>query len=434
MGAMPPPERTSSGSPISSRRRLSCALTCGWLLACLAGACPYYFSGVLPTFTDALFESVSGFSCTGATLIEDIEGVDGPIVLWRSMTQWLGGMGIILFFVAVLPLLGFGGVELFKAEVAGPQKDKITPRVRDTAKKLWLIYLSLTVLLFVLLLESGMGAFDGLNHALTTVSSGGFSSRNNGIASFDNAVLEFILAIFMLLAAVNFTLLYRFIVQRDYAVFSDTELTWYMGALGVACLSASLMLYFGPAPSLQDALRYGFFSVASSISSTGFYSAPHISPPSFLQLLIVLLIVMGGMSGSTAGGVKCIRLVAALKQLVKQLRQVVHPSAVMTIKANEQPIPESIVNAIWGLIFLFFLVFSIAAGILTIEGYDLVTASSAAFASLSNVGPSLSQLSPGASYAEFSLVSKLTLAACMLLGRLEFFTVLVLLTPAYWRR
>lgn len=410
-------------------------VTFAWVFSGLVGAVPFLLSDSVSSPVDAVFESVSGFTGTGASIIVDVEKLDRGVLFWRSLTQWLGGMGIIVFFVAVLPTLGFGGVQLFRAEVAGPQKDRITPRVRETARKLWVIYLSLTTILAVILCQLGMPWFDALNHSFTTLATGGFSTRNNGIAAFDSAAIDYVLAIFMLLGAISFSIHYRVFLQRDGSALNDTELKWFLGIIAGTFLISFVCLYVEVySDNAAYAARMAFFTVCTIISTTGFSHQDHAAWPPLLQVIIVLLMVMGGMSGSTAGGLKCIRLAAAFKQLVKQLMQVVHPKAVLTIKANGHSIPEHVIDAIWGLIFLYFLVFSVAAALLCAQGVDLVTSSSAVFSALSNIGPALGELGPTSNYANLTDLSKVTLIACMLMGRLEFFTALVIITPAYWRR
>jgi len=415
--------------------RTSLALvTLAWVLAGVVGALPFYLSGVLPSFIDALFESISGFTGTGASVIRDVESVDRGLLLWRSLSQWVGGMGIIVFFVALLPALGLGGVQLFKAEVAGPQKDRLTPRVTETARKLWLLYVAFTVALTLALFQAGMPLFDAINHAFTTLATGGFSIKNNGIAFYNNAAIDYLIAAFMLVGAINFGLHYRFLVLKDIRAFADTELRWFFAIIAGATLAIAAVVHGAVYQAPQEALRHAFFTVASVASSTGYTNHDFVDWPPLTHVVIVLLMVMGGMSGSTAGGIKCIRIVAAFKQLNRQLRQVVHPKAIIPIKANNHIVPESVIDAIWALIFLYLLVFTMSALILTSQGLDLVSATTGSFSALSNIGPGLGDLGPMANYAGLPDVSKVTLIVCMLLGRLEFFTVLVLFTPTYWRR
>lgn len=405
-----------------------------WISACLIGALPYYLSGNI-SLLDAIFESTSGFTGTGASILKNVEEIATPLLLWRSMTQWLAGLGIIVFFIAILPALGFAGVQLFRAEFTGPNKDRVTPRVTETARKLWLLYLALTLLLMLLLKElGGLSYFDAINHALTTMATGGFSTKNAGIAHFNSAVVDYIIITFMLIAAVNFNLHFRLIRLRDWRVFCDSEIKWFFGFV-VAATAIVMICNFGNSyQSLADNLRHSLFSLVAAITTTGYSNADYVQWPLLAQFFILLAMLMGGMSGSTAGGIKCIRVVAALKQLWKEFKQIVHPSAVITIRINHKTVPEQVISAIWSFIFLYLFVLLMATAIIVAHGLDLVSAVSSVISALSNIGPALGQLGPSSNYATLPDGVKATLACCMLLGRLELFAVLVIFTPAYWRR
>lgn len=405
-----------------------------WIGACLIGALPYYLTGHL-NLIDAIFESTSGFTGTGASVIANVEIIGRPLLLWRSMTQWLAGLGIIVFFIAILPALGFGGVQLFRAEITGPNKDRITPRVAETARKLWLIYLAFTLLLVLLLKElGGMSYFDAINHSLTTLSTGGFSTKNAGISHFNNATIDYILVVFMLIGAVNFNLHFRLIRFRDWRITFDTELKWFLGMVLGTTVIISICNYNTSYDTLSESFRHSLFSLVAAVTTTGFSNANYIQWPLLTHLLILLAMIMGGMSGSTAGGIKCIRIVAALKQLWKEFKQIVHPNAVITIKANHKTIPEQIVSAIWSFIFLYFFILLMACLVIVAHGMDLISSISAVISALSNIGPALGELGPADNYANLPNGVKATLSFCMLLGRLELFAVLVILTPTYWKR
>lgn len=407
-----------------------------WLAAGLLGALPYYFSGTFTSFVDAFFESASGFSGTGASVLTDIESSAPSILLWRSMTQWLGGMGIIVFFIAILPVLGVGGVQLFRAETTGPQKDRITPRVQDTAKTLWLLYLGFTVLLAVLLFFSGMSIFDAINHAMTTLSTGGFSTRNYGIRSFDSPTIDYLIAVFMMLGSVNFSLHYRAIVMRRWDAYRDNELKIYSILVILAVASTlTCLLRWDSTLTFEEGFRQSFFTIAGTISSTGFTNYDYLPWPQFTHFVLVLIMVMGGMSGSTAGGMKCIRLVVAFKLLLKELKQVVHPHGVLAVKVNGKTIKPNVSSAIWGFLFMYLFVFTVVMGYLMLaDNLDLVSSSTATFSALSNIGPALGKLGPYDNYAFLSDGSKIVLTLAMVMGRLEFFTILVLFTPEYWKK
>ena len=409
-------------------------VTLSWFAACLFGALPYFLSGELVHFYDAFFESTSGFTGTGASVIEYIDGVDRSLLLWRSMTQWMGGMGIIVFFIAILPLLGVGGVQLFKAEITGPQKDKLTPRVRETAKKLWILYVAFTAALALILRLLGMSGYDAVNHAMTTLSTGGFSTKGAGLAHFDSAAIDYAIIAFMLIGSISFGLHYRVLVGRDIRSLFSTELGWYLSILFLATIVLTISIWEVNYDTLEESIRYALFTTVATGSSTGFTNPDYAVWSPGCSVVIVLLMVMGGMSGSTAGGIKCIRLVAAYKHFLKELVQVVHPRAVLTVKTDDHSIPVRVIEAIWAFIFLYFFIFSFATVLLTFQGLPLVEASTATFSALSNIGPALGSLGPTGNFAEVAVSSKVTLTFCMILGRLEIFTVLVILTPAYWKK
>lgn len=417
-----------------SNRMGFAVVTISWIFACFLGALPYYFSHALPNFVDAFFESASGFSGTGASVLTDIEATDKSLLFWRSLTQWLGGMGIIVFFIAILPLLGIGGVQLFRAETTGIQKDKITPRVRDTAKSLWLLYFGFTLILTLLLCWNGLSLYDAVNHAMTTMSTGGFSTRNLGVASFNNKNVDYLIAIFMMIGSINFGLHYRFLVFRDVQAFFDTELKGYLAITSCAIALTTGAIWINNFSSLEEAFRHAFFTIAATSSSTGFTHSNYLLWPVFTHYILILLMVMGGMSGSTAGGCKCVRLIAAFKLLAKELKQVIHPNAVLTVKTNDKSIRQNVSSAIWGFLFLYMFTFSIISAILIFEGLDLVSGCTATFSALSNIGPAFGSLGPLDNYAHLNYASKLALCAGMVMGRLEFFTVIVIFLPEYWRK
>ncbi|MCB0318203.1 MAG: hypothetical protein KDD56_05560, partial [Bdellovibrionales bacterium] len=313
-------------------------VTLSWLFAGLLGAFPYFFSGHVQSFVDAIFESVSGFTGTGSSILTDIESLPKPLLLWRSMTQWLGGVGIVVFFIAILPAMGIRGTSIFKAEVTGPSKDKITPRVRETAKKLWLIYFGFTALLVLFLMLAGMNSFDAFCHAMTTLSTGGFSTKNAGIAAFKNPLIHYIIIVFMLLGSINFALHYRLLSKYDVSVFKDSEARWYLIIISFFTFLCVYSTWGNQYQSFEEAFRYSLFSVVGTASSTGFSNPDYAAWAPLPQFLILLLMVMGGSSGSTAGGVKCIRLVTAAKQMLRELKLLIHPKAVFPIKSNERAI------------------------------------------------------------------------------------------------
>jgi trk system potassium uptake protein TrkH len=404
-----------------------------WIGTAIIGAIPFYLSDPSIHFLDALFESTSGFTGTGASILTDLESTPRSILLWRSMTQWIGGMGIVLFFIAILPIFGLGGVQLFRAETPGPSKDKITPRVRDTAKMLWGLYLGLTLLLTFLLYIAGMSPFDAVNHAMTTTSTGGFSTKSTGIAHFNNPLIEDILIVFMLLCSINFSLHFRLFLSGSVSALFSTEAKWYFTIVGIMVSIFTLTLWRSDGAVIES-FRDAAFTVICTASSTGFTNVNYESWPAGLHFLLILLMVMGGMSGSTAGGLKCIRIVTAIKQLLKELKRVVHPRGLYAIKINQHAVSDDVINAIWGFIFLYITVLIGVSSILCFQGLDLVSATTASISALSNIGPALGELGPYDNYSALPFLSKGALVAGMLLGRLEFYTIIVLFTVEYWRK
>lgn len=408
-------------------------VTACWVSACLIGAMPYYLSYTLPNFTDSFFESCSGFTGTGASVLTNIEAVDEAILLWRSMTQWLGGIGIIIFFIALLPLLKVGGVQVFKAESTGPSAEKIAPRIKDTARRVWVIYIGFTIFLTFILYYVGMSWYDAINHALTTMSTGGFSTKNAGVSAFNSATIDYIISLFMFIASINFALHYRWLLLKFNKSLFTTELKYYVGII-IGSISVICLIDYLNGADIERSLREATFTVVATISSTGFTNIDYLTWPVIAHWILLLLMIMGGMSGSTAGGIKCIRFVSAFKLLKKELRQTLHPQAVLGVKMNERVIEDKIANAIWGFLFLYFFIFAIITFIISLEGIDLVTSSTTTISALSNIGPAFGSIGPFDNYSGLSYVSKYTLCAGMLLGRLELLTILVLFTRDYWRK
>jgi len=404
-----------------------------WFGTAIVGAIPFYLSDPAIHFLDALFESTSGFTGTGASILTDLDAVPRSILLWRSMTQWIGGMGIVLFFIAILPIFGLGGVQLFRAETPGPSKDKITPRVRDTAKMLWGLYLGLTLILACLLYFAGMSFFDAINHAMTTTSTGGFSTQSTGIAFFNSPLIEDILIVFMLLCSISFSLHFRLLLSGSLSALFSTEAKWYLAIIALAVTLLTLGLW-SSSGALVESFRQAAFTVVCTASSTGFTNINYEHWSAGLQFLLILLMIMGGMSGSTSGGLKCIRIVTAIKQLSKELKRVVHPRALYAIKINEHTVSNDVINAIWGFIFLYITVLIALSSILSFQGLDLISATTASISALSNIGPALGELGPYDNYAALPLISKSAFIGGMLVGRLEFYTIIVLFTFEFWRK
>ncbi len=414
-------------------------VTFGWAGAALLGALPFYISGAIPSFTDCLFESMSGFTTTGASILgthNPIEALPHGILFWRSLTHWLGGMGIILLSLAVLPMLGVGGMQLFRAEVPGPTKDKLTPRIKDTAKILWLVYFGISVLEMLLLWVGGMDWFDSACHTFGTMATGGFSTRSESIAAFNSRYFEYVITIFMFIAGTNCALHYRFLFKGQIdRYWSSREFRFY---LFLIVLFTALMMGYNlgsrPETGFETSFRESIFQVVAILTTTGYGSADWEAWGAFPQVLLVLLMVIGGMAGSTGGGVKVVRMQVLLAQVRIELRRLIHPQAVLPMRIGQMVIDEGIVRNVMAFLLAFGLLLGGGTAILTLLDIDLVTAFGAAIASLSNIGPGLGNVGPTDNYGWMPAIAKWVLLSLMMLGRLEVFTALVLFSRHFWRR
>lgn len=392
-----------------------------WVSACIFGSIPLVASGAFSSFGDALFESVSGFTTTGATVLTDVEALPRSLNLWRCLTHWLGGMGVIALAVALIPLLGVGGFRLVKAETTGPDKGKVTAQIANTAKALWFLYVGLTGAEALLLWGTGMDALDAVSHAFSTLGTGGFSTRNASISSYQNPATEWVVCAFMALASVNFALYYRFFSRRIRDVFRDTELRVLVGIFVVATVAVVLMEVGNDAVGLRQAL----FQVATVVSSTGFMSSDYAQWHAGSQMILFALFFVGGSSGSTAGGVKVIRWVLLAKQFRMELRRLLHPHEVSTLRLNGVPGRESLVPGVAGFLFVYFALVVIVALCGAIAGLDVWTAFTAALSMVGNVGPAFGALGPTETYAALPMGLKMIYCVAMLAGRLEIYTLLL---------
>lgn len=406
-----------------------------WLAWVLVGALPF----VLLTephlsYTDAVFESMSGLTTTGATIITNIDVLPRAVLYYRQQLQWLGGMGIIVLAVAILPMLRVGGMQLYRAETPGPMKDaKLTPRITETAKALWMIYFGITVTCVFAYWLAGMQLFDAVGHAFSTVAIGGFSTHNESLAFWNNPTIEAVAMIFMAIAGINFALhfsAWRRASAQPY--FIDPELKVYAVLLLVFSVLVSFALYFTDTyDSLFTSFRYGFFQVISAMTTTGFTTAPFYEWTGFLPVLLICIAFIGGCAGSTAGGMKVIRIILLYKQSIREIRRLIHPHAVIPVKVGGQRTSDTVISAVWGFFFLYIANFAVMTVLLTATGLDAETAYSAVGACITNLGPALGDAGPN--YASLNNSAKIILSIAMLLGRLEIYTLLVLLTPAFWR-
>lgn len=405
----------------------------GWLGMSLFGTLPYLLSGTIPGFVNALFETISGFSTTGATILTDIESMPKSLLFWRSMTHWLGGMGIIVLTVAILPLLGVGGMQLFVAEAPGVTPDKLSPRITETAKRLWLIYFFLTGLECMLLWAAGMSFFDAINHAMATMATGGFSTKNASIAFYTQPAIHYIIIVFMFLAGTNFTLLYLGFTGRVKALRRNEEFRKYAINILIVAGFVSLGLIFFNDYVPEKAVRSAFFQVISIITTTGFITDNYLMWPNFLSFIIFILLFTGGSTGSTSGGIKMMRLIVLVKNSFLELKRQLHPNAILPVRLNGKAVPQTITNNIAGFVLIYLIIFFLGSLVMSMMGLDFMTATGSVAATLGNIGPGIGNVGPVDNFAAIPTGGKLFLSFLMLLGRLELFTVLVLFMPHFWQ-
>jgi trk system potassium uptake protein TrkH len=419
---------------ILSHRDGMTIVTSGWIASGLIGTLPYLLSGTINGFTDAFFESVSGFSTTGASVIPNVEAIPKAMASWRSMTQWLGGMGIIVLSIAVLPFIGVGGMQLYRAETPSPVVDKLKPRISETARVLWKVYLLFTFVEIGLLAAGGMGLLDAINHSLCTVPTGGFSTRNNSIAYYQSAYFEVVITFFMFISGINFSLHYRFLRGEGGAFFRDAECRVYIVIVFAMVLLVTLDLYGTVFEDIWGALRASSFQVVSIITTTGFATEDFDRWPALSKQILVGCMFVGAMAGSTGGGMKVMRIVLLVKHALQELFRLAHPHAVSAVKLGGRPVPTEIMSSVWGFSILYFLIFMLGTLSMCMMGLDLTTSFSAVASCLGNVGPGLGLVGPAFNYLDVPILGKWILIFLMLIGRLEIYTVLVLLTPEFWKR
>ncbi|MGB1230747.1 MAG: TrkH family potassium uptake protein [Winogradskyella sp.] len=418
----------------------------GWIVMSLSGTLPYLVTDAIPSFTDAFFETMSGFTTTGASILNDIEAVPKGVLFWRSITHWIGGMGIIVLAIAILPLLGVGGMQLFAAEAPGPGGDKLHPRITDTAKRLWLIYFGYTAAETLLLQVAGMSFFDAINHALSTLSTGGFSTKNASVAYWnDNPIIQYIIIFFMFLAGTNFVLSYFLFKGKVSKILHDEEFKLYLKFIIIFTIIAALLIYFKadtsqssiPHPMVygefESALRHAMFQVVSVVTTTGFITADYTLWTPFLTVFFFGLMFLGGSAGSTSGGVKVVRHLILIKNGFMEYKRALHPNAILPVRYNKKAVSGEIVFNVLGFFILYMLSFIVGALVFSMFQLDFESSISLAASSLGNVGPALGNFGPVDNYAALPPLGKWWASFLMLLGRLELFTILILLTPFFWR-
>ena len=425
--------RRTRGEEISHKEGFL-IVSLGWICAGIFGTLPYLLSGTFTSFIDSFFEAISGFTTTGATVLTSIDELPHGILFWRSLTHWLGGMGIILLSIAILPLLGVGGMQLYRAEVPGPVHDKIKPRVAEIAKTLWGVYILLSAILVLLLLMGGMSFFDSLCHTFGTMATGGFSTNGASIGHFDSLYFDTVITVFMLIAGTNFALHYKLLLGDYKSFWKNSEFRLFISVAIVATVLVTINLKMNVPGSFAHSFRYASFQVASILTTTGFVTADFETWPCFAQMILLLLMLIGGSAGSTGGGIKCLRILLFIKQGYRELYRHIHPRAVVPIKLGGQVVPAEVMGSIWGFFFIYLFLIVFATLIMGLLGLDLVSAFAAVTASLGNIGPGLGSVGPMNNYQHIPLVGKWVLIFCMLLGRLEIYTLIVLFIPEFWRK
>jgi len=406
----------------------------GWFLAGVFGALPFMIQGVLPSFTDAFFESISGFTTTGATVITGLDGMPRGILLWRSLTQWLGGMGIIVLSIAIFPLLGVGGMQLYKAELPSPVKDKLTPRVAETARTLWIVYFIISTVEFILLLFGGMDVFNALCHTFSTMATGGFSTGDASIAQFRSPYIDGVITLFMLIAGINFTLHYGLLMGNLQGFFRNSELRFYLGVAFVAVAVVTFNLRTHLFENMGTCIRYASFQVVSIMTTTGFTTANFDDWPAVSKIILLLLMFIGGSAGSTGGGIKCLRILLILKHGYIELYRLVHPHAVTAVKLGKKIVYPETMASILGFFILYLSMTVIASLLMSMLGLDMMTAFSSVVATIGNVGPGFGAVNAASTYSEIPALGKWILSFCMLAGRLEIYTIMILVIPEFWKK
>lgn len=417
-----------------SQREGMAIVALGWTGVGLFGAIPFYLGEINIGITDAVFESVSGFTTTGASILPNIEAVSKGLLFWRSFIQWLGGMGIIVLSVAILPFLGVGGMQLYKAEVPTPVPDKLKPRIRDTAIILWRVYALISLVEVILLVLGGMNIYDALCHTFATMPTGGFSTKNASVAHYNSVYFDCVFIIFMLIAGINFSLHYQMIRGKPLALWRDSECRFFLGAVAVMTCAVSLDVFRTVYDTLADALRYGAFQVVSIVTTTGYATADYEKWPAMSQLILLVCMFLGASAGSTGGGMKCLRIMLCLKYCYRELFSLIHPHAVTRIKIGGKPVPDEVMRSVLGFLALYVGLFALASVLLAGLGVDFTTSFAAVAASIGNIGPGFGAVGPVENFAGIPVAGKWLLVWCMLLGRLEIFTVIILLVPEFWRK
>ncbi len=406
----------------------------GWILISFFGALPFYLSGAIPSLVDSFFEASSGFTTTGASILTEIESLSRGILFWRSFTHWIGGMGVLVLVTAILPSAGAGSMQIMKAESPGPNPGKLVPKVKETAKILYGIYLIISVVQLILLKVSGLPLFDSMIHTLGTVGTGGFSNRNISVGAYNNLAAEIIITVFMLICGANFALHYQFLKGNIKGFFKDGEFKLYLFIVTMSIILITFNLNGNIYNSVKESLRYASFQVASIITTTGYATIDFNTWPSLSKLILLLLMFIGGCAGSTAGGLKNIRILLLFKAAKRDLLKIIHPKAVYTVTLQGKAVNEQTLSEVLGFFFMYVIIFCFSVLIVSFEGKDIVTTISSVATTLGNVGPGLEIVGPMGNFSSFTVFSKLIFSFCMIVGRLEIYPMILLLMPRFWAK
>ena len=405
-----------------------------WVAFSLFGMLPFYIGGYIPDIANAFFETMSGFSSTGATILDDIESLPHGILFWRSMTQWIGGLGIIIFTIAVLPIFGVSGLQVFAAEASGPTHDKVHPRIGITAKWIWSIYAGITALLVGLLMLGGMDWFDSICHAFATTGTGGFSTKQASVAYYNSPYIEYVISIFMFISGINFTLLLLFVNRKFKKFIGNAELKFYFGSVVLFTAVIAIVLYYTSPMGMEESFRKSLFQVISLQTSTGFATDDYMQWTPVLWGLLTIIMLMGACAGSTTGGLKCIRMVILTKVSRNEFKHILHPNAILPVRINKQVISPSIVSTVLAFCFIYISIIVIGTLLMMAMGVGAEESMGCVISSIGNMGPGLGETGPAYSWNALPDAAKWLLSFLMLLGRLELFTVLLLFTPDFWKR
>lgn len=424
--------KSKNGRVLNHREGMA-IVALGWAAAGLFGGLPFLLGGTFETPTDCFFESFSGFTTTGASILADIEGQPKGLLFWRSLTHWLGGMGIIVLSIAILPFLGVGGMQLYRAEAPGPAPDKLKPRIQDTAAVLWKVYLLFTALETVLLMFGGMDLFDALCHTFGTMATGGFSTRNTSVAAYHSAYIDWVITAFMLIAGINFSLHYLILKGQPLKAFKNPEMRFFLGLFAVFTLVLTISLYRENYETVGETVRYTAFQVASILTTTGYATADYeLWTPLAVSILLVCMFI-GGCAGSTGGGMKCMRIQLLLKHAHQELFRIIHPRSVSRTKFGGANVAPDILSSIQAFFMLWLGLLVVCAFVVAASGVDVVSAFAASLACIGNIGPGIGSVGPADNYAHIPHLGKIALMFCMVLGRLEIYTVVILFVPEFWR-